>query len=104
MDWKHSASTPSEKENRMLQGFPRLSAGTLFSGEFSKQFDDFLSDNFTGRDAMVDAAEGTLKLFDAVKGDEAFEKKARQMEQDLAREGAAGEESEGSQEGEGPGL
>ena len=100
MLFSRKQSMPSEKENRMLQGFPRLSAGTLFSGEFSKQFDDFLSDNFTGRDAMVDAAEGTLKLFDAVKGDEAFEKKARQMEQDLAREGAAGEESEGSQEGE----
>ena len=91
---KHS--TASEKENRMLQGFPRLTAKTLFSGEFSDQFDNFLSDNFVGRDAAVDAAEGTLKLFDAVRGDEAFEKKTRQMEQDLAREGASGEETEGN--------
>ena len=82
-------STASESENRMLQGFPEISLSALSSGRFTSEFDDFLSDNFIGRESAVSAANSMLDAFDMISGDEAFEKKNQEMEQRLAAEGGA---------------
>ena len=50
----------SESENRMLAGFPKLSAASLFSGEFMTGFESFLSDAFFGRDALVRTSDRLL--------------------------------------------
>jgi len=56
-------SRPSEAENRMLAGFPVLTAETLASGEFSSGIEEFLSDGFFARAAVVDAADAVLGFF-----------------------------------------
>lgn len=45
--------TYSESENRYLQTFPELSADTLFSGRFTEDFGEYVSDQFPGRDGWV---------------------------------------------------
>ena len=89
--FSQKASTASQTENRMLQGFPKFSISALASGRFSGELDDFLSDNFVGRDATISASEGMLNAFNLISGDEAFEKKSLEMEQRLDAEG--GQES-----------
>lgn len=49
----------SEKENRMLQGFPKFSAGALFSGDFASDMTEYLSDQFPLRDMFVTLKAGT---------------------------------------------
>ena len=85
--FSQKASTASQTENRMLQGFPKFSISALASGRFSGELDDFLSDNFVGRDATISASEGMLNAFNLISGDEAFEKKSLEMEQRLDAEG-----------------
>ena len=46
-------SRPSESENRMLAGFPEVSARSVASGEFMAGFDSFLTDGFFARDGVV---------------------------------------------------
>ena len=55
----------SESENRMLAGFPKLSAASLASGEFMTGFESFLSDAFFGRDALVRTSDRLLGAADA---------------------------------------
>lgn len=43
----------SNKENRYLQEFPKLSKKTIMSGEFSKNFETYTSDQFIGRDNWI---------------------------------------------------
>lgn len=97
-------ATASERENRMLQGFPDVNAQAIGSGQFAGEFDDFLSDNLVGRDAAISAAESLLGVFNTISGDEAFEKKNQEMEQRLDAEGgnanAAAETDEDDGEGE----
>ena len=57
-------SHPSEQENRMLAGFPELTAQTLVSGEFFSGIEDFLSDGFFARAQVVDATNAVLDIFD----------------------------------------
>ena len=73
----------SEAENRMLQGFPTLSAKTLFNDEFTTQFDAFLSDNFFARDGVVSFTNGLLDGFSVLSADDALAKKTAQMESEL---------------------
>lgn len=54
----------SETENRMLAGFPTLTAETLKSGEFFSGIEDYLSDGFFGRDQVVDWTDAALGVFD----------------------------------------
>lgn len=46
-------SAYSPDENRTLAGFPEITAEKLFSGEFGKEFENYLLDRFPGRSAMV---------------------------------------------------
>jgi len=57
-------SRPSEQENRMLAGFPSLTAETLASGEFFGGIEDFLSDGFFARAQVADASDAVLGIFD----------------------------------------
>ncbi len=43
----------SERENRTLQQLPEFSAKALFSGEYGRKIDQYLSDQFPGRDFFV---------------------------------------------------
>ena len=63
------AARPSPTENRMLQGFPKLSFSSVFSGSFMDEFEAFLSDGFFFRDAAARFSDGVLGLF-ALPGDE----------------------------------
>ena len=45
----------SENENRMLQQAPVLNADRLSSGKFMEEFEDFVSDQFIGRDGWISA-------------------------------------------------
>jgi len=43
----------SNKENRYLQEFPELNKKTIISGEFSKDFETYTTDQFVGRDNWI---------------------------------------------------
>ena len=43
----------SRKENRYLEGFPKLTYKTIMSGEFSSNFEKYSTDQFIGRDAWI---------------------------------------------------
>ena len=55
----------SDFENRMLQGKPELSWENIFSGNYSGEFENFLSDGFFGRNLVINTSEGFLALFSA---------------------------------------
>lgn len=48
-------SVQSQKENRMLTAFPEVSAQTVFSGAFGREFETYLLDQFPGRNSVIDA-------------------------------------------------
>ena len=54
---------PSYTENRMLQPFPALNAGTLLDGSFMTGFESWLSDAFFFRDNAAAFSEGARGLF-----------------------------------------
>ena len=60
----------SEAENRMLQGFPTLTARTVFNDEFTTQFDGFLSDNFFASDGVVSFTNDLLGAFSVLSADD----------------------------------
>lgn len=43
----------SENENRYLQEFPSFSADDILSGQFTKEFESYASDQFIGRDGWI---------------------------------------------------
>ncbi len=49
--------TVSERENRTLAAFPDFTLSSLFNGSFFSEFDTFVSDNFIGREFLVDVAQ-----------------------------------------------
>ena len=50
----------SEVENRMLQGFPKLSVQTVINDEFTTGFESHLSDSFFARDDIISFTDGLL--------------------------------------------
>ena len=46
-------SSFSEEENRTLAGFPKVTWETVFSGQFGKDFEDYLLDHFPWRNTMI---------------------------------------------------
>lgn len=46
----------SQQENRNLTAFPEITAESLFSGEFGREFEDYLLDHFPVRDQVISAA------------------------------------------------
>lgn len=73
----------SETENRMLQGFPRLSLRTIFNDEFTAGFESFLSDAFFGRDEVVTFTNGLLNTLSVASVDENMAMEAIEMEAEL---------------------
>lgn len=92
---------PSETENRMLAGFPELSARSVTSGEFMSGFEAYLSDGFFDRQGVIDFSERLLGRFSTLKGDELFAARAADMEQRLAAEEAMQGEAAGETPAEG---
>lgn len=54
---------PSLTENRMLRGFPELSAEELLSGDFTEGFESWLSDAFFERDTLAELSKSLLGIF-----------------------------------------
>ena len=51
--------TVSERENRSLASFPQFSFQSLADGSFFAGIDEYVSDNFIGREFLVDVAKKT---------------------------------------------
>jgi len=73
----------SEVENRMLQGFPKLSVKTIFNDEFTTGFEAHLSDNFFARDGVVSFTDGLLGTFSVLSADEEMMMRTEAMETEL---------------------
>ena len=52
----------SDTENKMLKQFPEFSAEALFSGEYTADVTDYLSDQFPYRDYFISIKAGTERL------------------------------------------
>lgn len=46
--------TVSERENRKLATFPKVTVSSVFSGEFMTDFEEYYSDTFPMRDVFLD--------------------------------------------------
>lgn len=46
--------TVSERENRKLATFPKITVSSVFSGEFMTDFEEYYSDTFPMRDVFLD--------------------------------------------------
>jgi len=53
----------SEKENRYMATFPKISAETVKNGSFMTDFETYLTDQFPVRDACIALKTNTLRLF-----------------------------------------
>ena len=53
----------SQKENRILHGFPAPGLESVLSGEFMEEFEAWLSDGFPGRDGLVTVSETIMGVF-----------------------------------------
>ena len=62
----------SQTENRTLQSFPEITLSTLVNGEFSKELDQYVSDQFIGRDALIHIRYLLNKLSGSKKLDDVF--------------------------------
>ena len=90
----------SDAENRMLQGFPKLSVKTVFNDEFTTQFESFLSDSFFERDRVINFTNGILDSFSMLSKDDEIRIQSKEMERDLQGVGQFSEEEENAGEGE----
>ncbi|MCR4622339.1 MAG: hypothetical protein K5663_09705 [Clostridiales bacterium] len=79
-------ATVSEKERRMLSAFPDLSRQTVLSGEFQTGLDDFLSDNFIGRELAIDLTDELTDAASVLTEDERMALETLEMEQALEKE------------------
>ena len=77
----------SESENRMLAGFPELTATSLASGDFMTDFESFLTDAVPGRDALVRTGDRLLGTFSVLSRDDTLAAAANDMEERLQSEG-----------------
>ena len=50
VNWAVPDREMSEEENRMLETWPALNAGTVMNGDFMEQWENYQSDQFVGRD------------------------------------------------------
>ena len=89
----------SDAENRMLQGFPKLSVKTVFNDEFTTQFESFLSDSFFARDRVISFTNGLLDTFNVLSKDEAIRLKSEEMEKELQGVGQFSEEENENADG-----
>ena len=82
----------SQAENRMLAGFPELSAETLKSGAFFSGIEDYLSDGFFGRDQVVDMTDPVIGIFDKRTEEQIQIQEAAEIERLLVLDAQGGEE------------
>ena len=82
----------SDAENRMLQGFPKLSVKTVFNDEFTTQFESFLSDSFFERDRVINFTNDILDSFSMLSKDDEIRIQSEEMERDLQGVGQFSEE------------
>ena len=82
----------SQSENRMLAGFPELSAETLKSGDFFSGIEDYLSDGFFGRDQVVGWTDAVIDVFDKRTEEQIQIQEAAEIERLLALDAQGGEE------------
>ena len=92
----------SESENRMLAGFPEVSAESVASGDFMIGFDAFLTDGFFARDSVISFTEKLLGGFSTLSQDDQLEAQADTMEDRLLAEGEMQAEGDGSDDAEAP--
>ncbi len=52
----------SDRENRALQQFPKVTLQTVMNGEFESDYETYLSDQFPGRDGWIQMKTGTERL------------------------------------------
>lgn len=90
----------SDEENRMLAGFPELSVESIADASFMNGFDDFLTDAFFARSSIKSMTSRMTDVFSTLSADERLEQKAKDLEQQLANEGAAVDEEEIAPEAE----
>ena len=60
----------SEEENRTLAGFPKISFGSVFSGQFGKDFETYLLDHFPVRNVVISGANKAQNLMSFASHDE----------------------------------
>ena len=82
------APRASEKENRMLAGFPTLSWATLRDGSFMTGLESYLSDAFFNRDGVVDATSRLSALFSLDTSETSLEAEVEAFAEEDAEEDA----------------
>ena len=83
---------PSLMENRMLSGFPELSAQSLLDGSFFSGIEDFLSDGFFGREDLISFTDHLTSLLDLRSQEQKL--MAEEAETNRLLSGDAGEEED----------
>lgn len=73
----------SDVENRMLQGFPKLTLKNIVNDSFMTGFEGFLSDNFFARDDVVSFSNNLLGVFSVLSEDDVMAMEADEMEAEL---------------------
>lgn len=73
----------SEMENRALESAPRFSMASVLSGDFMKQWETYLSDQFVGRDLCRDIKVGLDRLGGSRKENGIYIGKGGQLLQDI---------------------
>ena len=76
----------SDVENRMLAGFPEVSAASVTSGDFMSGFEDYLSDGFFERDAVIASTDRLLGRFSTLSDDDRLAMQSEEMESRLEAE------------------
>lgn len=76
----------SETENRMLAGYPEVSARSVVSGDFMTGFEDYLSDGFFERDDVIAFTERLLGRFSTLSEDDRLAMQSEEMENRLDEE------------------
>lgn len=84
----------SDEENRMLAGFPQMTLSSVADASFMDGFENFMSDAFFGRASIKNFTSRVTGVFNALSQDDKMEQKAKDLEKQLAEEGAADEEFE----------
>lgn len=86
------APRASDKENRMLAGFPPVTFASLADGSFMMGLEDYLSDAMFDRDGIVDATSRLSAVFSLDNGETSLEEDVAAF----AEEGTAEEEKKTS--------
>ncbi|MBR4234505.1 MAG: hypothetical protein IKR85_00400 [Clostridia bacterium] len=76
----------SAGENRELAGFPEFTLKRLAEGDFTGEFETFLTDEFPARDSVIRASDRLTGVFSVLSEQEKADAATREMERALERE------------------